>query len=1018
MNNFLSLKFFKDNRKYVLKDNKDRSSFFGELSIYIKILIGKLWNDPKLISNILLNSSAEDVKYSLANFFVNNFYENIFSSNSIENNLLYLIALILKEEINNILNKEKPEDFLNSSICGYILEQLRDKKDIKLYFRTMVYNIFEKLNDFFSTDEIVFNLKKNKENKTKSFHNNTVFNPIENLGNIDEDYSNEINIDYMENNLEQGKNKENDKHELFKSKNIKPLKEEDLNQYLSEYEKKTDKTNMNIFINNIKENVKASPHLYNTKILSKNFINKERMNIYEDNYYKISQLFDFILEDLLSNLHLLPYSIKCICKIISKLIQNKFSDIDLIKKNAFIAKFFFHILFSNMLNYPSNLLLINDFYLIKTHQKNAITIATILKKFTLGQLFKDDDIEGNFTIFNWMIIQKMPRLIEIFDSITNVKLPIFIEKLIDGNLNEDYKYNYFEENKNEVMIYKSICFSVDEIYFLVNNIRNSKEKIFQNIIDNEMKKIIEKLLIKDNFEKLEQLKGINEENIKKEIDNNSMTTDINSVAHNMEHLTKKEFHNSELMYFLITEYDINNKYVNTNDKNKSREYFNLPIKKEKELTEEEKMKNIINRTKNFLCAILYNYKSLNKDDFLEGKCSTISSTLKEIQKYMKSLNILIDGSIPSDWYIQSLLKYFEILPKELLNNDCEELLRQIECDINTSINNLNYQDISIYYDKLKTLKDLNKYYNNELMLLDEIIINGNANTFVNKMEFAIEMHFIKKENLFNMTVVNHKKPNKKLNKENKRICYNIEDFINKIPDFARIEEARKINIYKLLKEIKFPTKIQKFIIFIHKKILNEINDENKSNRIVIKIYDYIMEKIYTKIFPKNIEVEDALIELNCNKASWVEPKHLIKGKDDFIYGNFISDITEWIKKIDQQKSISKKFICIEEIFRALYNLFLFNGDKLEGLDEEIQFLDYGLIKAKPKNLYTNCEFLKTFIGNRKGKKEDNHLTQISLISSMIAKLNHSFFINISESEFKEKCEKNIKNIVLNNSKIK
>jgi Mg/Co/Ni transporter MgtE len=68
------------------------------------------------------------------------------------------------------------------------------------------------------------------------------------------------------------------------------------------------------------------------------------------------------------------------------------------------------------------------------------------------------------------------------------------------------------------MIYKSICFSVDDIYFLVKNMKKSKEKIFQNIINNEIKKIIEKLFIEDNFNKLKSLKNSKEKQINKEID--------------------------------------------------------------------------------------------------------------------------------------------------------------------------------------------------------------------------------------------------------------------------------------------------------------------------------------------------------------------------------------------------------------------------------------------------------------------------------------------------------------------
>ena len=997
MTNHLSRKFLGDKRNYVLKNNKERSHFFGELTVYIKKLMSRLWNDPKMISNILLNSSNENVKNSLANFFVNNFYDNIFSSNSIENNLLYLIALLLKEEIKNLINKEKPESFLDSSICGYILEQLRDKKDIKIYFKIMVSNILEKLDSLFSKEEIIFNSKKYKD--TSNNENNLI----------------NFNKNSKKNILQIENNNDNHKHELFISKYMKSLKEEDLKAYLTEYENKTKKTNMKDYINYIMKNAKTTSYLYDTKIISKIITNDETTNVYEDHYYKISELIDFILNYLLNNLNLMPYSLKCICKIISQLIQNHFPNIDLVKKNAFIAKFFFHILFSNMLTYPSYLSLINDFYLTRTHKKNVKTISEIFKQLSLGQLFKDDNIEGKFTLFNWMIIEKMPKLIELFENFINVKLPDFIEKLIDGNLNEDYKYDYFEENKNEVMIYKSICFSVDDIYFLVKNMKKSKEKIFQNIINNEIKKIIEKLFIEDNFNKLKSLKNSKEKQINKEIDSLSKpSTKKNKNKKNEIIEEEKKDENNELPFFLFTELDINKKYDDKNIENE-KGYLYIPIKKEneKDLKEEEKMSNIINRAKNFLCAILYNYRTLNKDDFIEGKCSTISSILDEIKKYMKSLNILIDSAIPFDWYIDSLLDYLKKLPKKLVNNDYEEFIKQIENDINYSINNLHLQDISIFFEKIKCIKDLNIYYDNNLKLFDDILINIKTQKIINNSRFNIEMIY-KKDKIFTINQIsnNNNGNNKNHNNEKKiTICSTIEEFINHFPDITKSANHRKISNSDLLRQLKIPEAISKYLKIIYETIQREIEDPTESKRITINIFDYFMEKIYSKIFPTNIDDLDNMINLNCNKANWVGPKDLIKGKDYYIYGNFISDVTECIEKINQQKCPRKKFIYLEDIFRIIHNLALFNGDNLEGLDEEIQFLNYALLKAKPKTLSTNCEYMRNFIGDKKGKREDNHLTQITIISKLIAKLSHSFFINISESEFNEKCQKNLLNSV-------
>ena len=76
----------------------------------------------------------------------------------------------MKEETSSILNKEKPESFLDSSLCRYVLEQLIDKKDIKYYFKLILTDIIEKLKNLHSTEEITFDPDKIK----KKINNNNI----------------------------------------------------------------------------------------------------------------------------------------------------------------------------------------------------------------------------------------------------------------------------------------------------------------------------------------------------------------------------------------------------------------------------------------------------------------------------------------------------------------------------------------------------------------------------------------------------------------------------------------------------------------------------------------------------------------------------------------------------------------------------------------------------------------------------------------------------------------------------
>ena len=74
----------------------------------------------------------------------------------------------------------------------------------------------------------------------------------------------------------------------------------------------------------------------------------------------------------------------------------------------------------------------------------------------------------------------MPDIVEIFDKITKVTLPSFIEKLLNDTLDENYQYDYFKENPDEVMYHRSICFNLKDISAILDNLDKNKDKVFPN----------------------------------------------------------------------------------------------------------------------------------------------------------------------------------------------------------------------------------------------------------------------------------------------------------------------------------------------------------------------------------------------------------------------------------------------------------------------------------------------------------------------------------------------------------
>ena len=118
----------------------------------------------------MINSKKEDIKNNLAPLIVNNFYENILSSSYIQDHLLYVICLVLKNEIDNEITQKKDYNkFLENTPCGIIMEELKMKQDVQTYFKTLIFKIVTHLEEESSSYQINFNVKSIQEefNKTK-----------------------------------------------------------------------------------------------------------------------------------------------------------------------------------------------------------------------------------------------------------------------------------------------------------------------------------------------------------------------------------------------------------------------------------------------------------------------------------------------------------------------------------------------------------------------------------------------------------------------------------------------------------------------------------------------------------------------------------------------------------------------------------------------------------------------------------------------------------------------------------
>ena len=1002
----------KEERKFELV--KDSSEFLHDLNTYFPKLMNYLWDQPKMISYIIQNARNRYVEEYLAPFFADNFYENILSSNYVEDNLMYILALLLESEINNLNDINQSESFLEKTPCGYLLSEIRKKKDIQAFFKTIIFDSIEDLEVNYSTYKINFDInalsdeinkkeemKKNKNKKKKKKK---------------EEELEKENIDDDENS--KNKKKMEEDQEIFIQKYMPNLDKKAIEALLNE------KKDNNILCNflNTKLNVCNSDN--NTYSNSKLIENIYKTNYpdklifsYQKNFSVVIEFIDIIIEKLLNNIHFLPYSLKCICKILSSLVEKKFPNISEEEKNAFIGRFFFDKLLIPILKNPGIEALINNFIISQSTLDSLNIITKIISKFSSCDLYKSTESENEYTPYNWYFIENIEKLLKIYSQLTKASLPSFIEKFLKGELPPDYEYNYFKENPDEVIRHRSIFFNLPQVKALLLSIDTVKKDIFTSKKTIGLEKTVEKLMNENNSNSLDDL--IRAEKIHKKDKDKDSHSQKSKKKDNKKEIEKEQEKIPTVHYFLISSLIYNEKYEKLFNIEQETESFSIKEKKNAKDEESITQNNII-KVKNFFCSLLYNYNKLVKTDFEEGKTENTEKILTELKTLMGSPNFVADGSIPSEWYVTSLLEYLKKIPEGLTKNDCEELYKEIDKDLNNSIKDLDFEALSVIIGKLKFAKMGKIYYEKNKKLLIDIKLNEESKSIIEKDFIPVDVEFCyddedeEKEDVFEINVSNFKEKDrankekikdyeKKQKNENLKLCTTINEFIKKFPNIEKYQDLQDADIFKIQEDLKFSEKIDNYMSIIRENISQ--SHKEGLEQILEKIYDYIMSKIYKKIFPGEPYAEDNKIFQQSIRLSWTEPKHFIRAKRELVYGSFLNDVFKYFNLIDTEKSPRKKILNMLEIFNSIGFLLQFNGlGKDAGVDDQMPILNYAFIKAQTLRIYSNAKFMELYIGEKKSKVEGSQLAQLLSTCNFIINLKSSDLFDVTEEEYNKKCQ--------------
>ena len=1027
----------------------------------------------KLVSLIDNKDNKKKVE-SLVELFCNQFYDNIFIPNPEQKELLLLIFLLIKEEINNMDNASLDEFLDNNNFLGKFISSFVRRQEMNIYLSMLLTPL---INSIENVDKECIDISLKSIQKYIIRKQKGKFKPNNNDKNILYDYSQNLYNKIPKSNLVFKKNYELDMEkeeeenmvkidtedfDLFSDsalpkiilKNLginKVTINEDKNliikkeEYNEEYNKelnlnklleiahKTKDDNFKEYIMNKINNTYLDKALFTNKGLIncfEEYKNDELKNLiigkYRRNFLFIKKKIEYLLQSIFDKISTVPYTIRCICKIIYVLMSKKFKELPKYYINAFIGKFFFGKYIFPVLSLEYKNILNNRIFSNKNKKCINIIISVIEKAFK-GELFQTQ-VDPEKTIFNHYLIELFPIINTFFEKLIDVELSKIIEKALNeaefvennsiiddifniqkepSEINKEnqeqkeenipYKYDYFSENQDEIIHLQSICFSLNDILFILTLI-NKNLKIFSN-------------LPKYDF-----------------------------FCKTFNHIKSKDYKIDDQ---IDSEPDIKRFFILFKEE-KTAQLEKLVSKKKKEessfLIENQNLELICKRVKLSIKTVLKGLNLLNNKDFShligaisnEKFFSALQYTLDDLENFSENMN-----QIPLKWYglylsnnkkrINEIYQKndYEKLYEEMLEEETkilEELKKFSRVLITRNGMNLGcgekileQMNIGLYHMKqAKKLVNIEKFVNTEII---EVCIQiSKENEDKNMLNPITSQQNIL---ILDAKECPHSKPSLTniLKSNKKRHCYYIKDIIKFILSENFIDEndtnlmgelkiqIRNKIIYKILisymkivtEKIKNPI-VNKNIFFQENNDISKKEKEKYYTEIRRRIWDYILKKIYRYVYPKNPIGFDHKFYNTTRCLDWITPE-LLNIKKEYI--NQLGFAELCLKRMEEAISVSDKLEYINNAVDTIICTVKFSGEEEINVSNEemIRIFMYILIKAQLKRINSNINYIKCFAENEEiyDKKEelfnllDNAVINVLKINSNYLKMNNEEF---------------------------
>ena len=921
-------------------------------------------------------------------------------------------------DLNNNLNQKKNESINNNDLSlnknnSEVNRPKKEEKDINL---NITKNKSEYENRNYEDDD----LDENGEVKIDIFFE---------LNSITIERLKKYLLKYENNN-----NKDNSR--------INSAMKEYLNNLISKIN--NDKNNSNKLINNKKEFDNA--FIKDKEIYSNSLIIEELKSVrtikqsdsfrglmrkIRFNHRIITRIIINIINKLKENLISSPYSLKCISKIINILLnkknelsKNKLSDYQIL---IFEVNFLIGSIILPILKNPEFNGIVFTNVISEMTRENLKFISDIIETMIKGKLFNKKE-NPYMTIFNTFIIETLPQFFELVQNIEkNFKLPQnIINLIISYNKKRNINYDYFLENKNENINYQNICFSLHNLYYLLHTILYNKKIFIDENTNKEQKLILKNFLDKKDIYINYYMKGLKSKKfeyfyITKVTYNEIFEKKIEEIIQdNFIYIEPKEKNdiitafkkciNEVLNYTNIIQ--IENFY----DLSEEKDLKTFKKKKKKSKKEEEKKnsipfkfkKNLVNSLGNSLIKIAL----ANKEDDADFK-NILFPQIEYNINFEINYNIYNDIEQRIIFCTNFLHLYMRKIPENYKKNNYSLLFDELINETQNNIEYLNTNALLEFYKKIKETEKtnmMNSSYTSQIKDLEKINIIGRL---YNKLLLKASIKVEKDPN----NVISSMKCQKENNKyqyrnDNEINVYDylgslqkpITSMIDEFPDFHEYEEEYD-NILDIEESafthdaIKDYFSVIKQLVKKEKMVIQRYNSE-EIKKILYDFENYILTKLYDKLFPFESTKEDVLFYKKCKRLEFIKPENICKDKK-IINEKLLEEAIQLFDTLDEKLTPIDKMKIIEKVLNIIQNSVCFSTGKGQvGTDDILDPLLYVVIKSKPENIFSNYKFCELYLNSdlvlgQYGKM----MNDFFFIIRKIQELKYTDLIGVSKEKF-------------------